>query len=234
MSAVFGFNKNKPAVAQPPVPPAEIRDTLFGDMQLDRWPPMVTGKEVEPWTSFVRARRAIGEGHKEDAIAAWRAIADMPGLESRHYVQAWNFLHVVGVHPPVEKAKLLLGVVIEVPMNGGLDLLAAYPERTARYYNHKGGGVIWEHGSDLLDPQINALLQAAQTILNAIGPWGKPRPPAPPEGQLRINILSPAGLHFGQSTFEAFGKDPLARPAIDAGVTLMNALIDMDLKAGKK
>lgn len=38
----------------------EVRDTLFGDMEMADWPEGEA--ETEPWTSFVEARRVWGAG----------------------------------------------------------------------------------------------------------------------------------------------------------------------------
>lgn len=207
-------------------PCRSIRDTLFGDMPLDAWPPSDDrGSHLEPWRSFVLAREAMTSGGLADAIAAWRRISQMPDLESRHYAQAWHFLRSNGVSPPDNETKRLLGVVVEVPMHGGLDLLAVYPERTARYYNYSGAGVVWEHPDQSLDPHIEALLASGNRILQAIGPWQKPRPAPPPRGYIRINVLAPAGLHFGQGPFKEFSEDPLAKPAVAAATILMQQLI---------
>ena len=210
--------------ATPATAPArEIRDTLFGDLPLEAWPPG-NGPGGEPWQSFVAAREAVAAGRMDDAIAAWQQVSTMPRLESRHYAQAWHFLRAQGVQPPADRAKQLLGVVLEVPMENGLDLLAAYPDYSARYYNYTGAGEIWDRPDPSLDPLIDDVLRAGQQILNAIGPWEEARPAAPPAGQLRINLLSPAGLHFGQGPFNDLAADPLAKPAVEAGTALMTRL----------
>ena len=218
-----------PAAAQRPPSPDAVRDTLFGDAPMDRWP-AASKSEHEPWATFIRAREALAAGKAKDALDAWASITKMPDLESRHYAQAWQFLRENGVGPGAALAKKNLGVILEVPLEGGLDLLAAYPERNARYYNHSGSGVVWEHPDDSLDPLIDALLAAGQRVLDAIGPWDKERPAPPPVGQVRLNVLAPSGLHFGQAPFEVFAKDPLAGPVIHAGIALMQALIEKDGK----
>jgi hypothetical protein len=213
--------KRKPAPT-----PRDLRDTLFGDAPMEAWPP----KDIDgqPWDLFVRARNAAAAGRTADAIKAWQRIVGMPDLESRHYIQAWQFLREAGVQPSPTQAKELLGVVIEVPREGGLDLLAAYPDRHARYYNYSGAGVVWEHPSDSLDGPIDAVLTAATQILRVIGPWDKPRPAAPRTGNLRINLLSAAGLHFGEGPFGALASDPLAKPTMDSAVALMQALVALN------
>jgi hypothetical protein len=221
---MFGFLKRKPPSQSRP--PGNIRDTLFGDMPLEAWPSQAAASaEQEPWCFFVHAREAIATGRVADAIAIWRLITEMVGLESRHYLQAWHFLRAHGVQPPVGKAKLMLGVVLEVPMHGGLDLLAAYPEYTARYYNYSGAGIVWEHPDESLNGLINTLLRSGEKILQAVGPWEQQRPPAPPSGHIRINLLAPAGLHFGQGLFQALAADAMAKPVVDAATALMQQLV---------
>ncbi len=211
---------------QCPAAAASIRDTLFGDMPMESWPSdaSIGG---EPWGSFIKAREAFTSGRTGEALDLWQKIADSPDLESRHTLQAWHFLRAAGVQVPPALAKKLLGVVIEVPMEEGLDLLAAYPERTARYYNYSGAGVVWEHPDGSLDAAIDNLLNGAKQILQVIGPWENPRPPAPRAGNLRINVLSPAGLHFGEGPFGALAADPLAKPTVNAAIELMQRLVSL-------
>src|SRR4051812_24106371 len=139
---MLGRLKKSAAASPPPIPNVlAVRETLFGDAPLEAWPSNASAAEHEPWATFVRGRDAFAAGQTESAIAAWRSIVATPGLESRHYAQAWQFLRQAGVAPSSAESKQMLGVVIEVPMEEGLDLLAAYPERNARYFNHSGRGV---------------------------------------------------------------------------------------------
>jgi hypothetical protein len=153
-------------------------------------------------------------------------VVAMPGLEARHYAQAWTFLRHYGVQPPAAEAKRLLGVVIEVDRGaGGLDLLAAYPELTARFYAGTGGGIVWERSDGSLDAHIGALFDASKAVLDRIGPWTQPRLPPPPAEHIRLNFLAPSGLHFGQAPFAMFEQDALAGPVVRAGTALLQALI---------
>ena len=228
---MFGLFKPK---SSQPAAPASIRDTLFGDLPMMQWPPAgAPSEQHEPWRSFAQARDAYLAGRREESIALWKRIAETPALESRHYLQAWNFLRQHGVQPPAADSKKLLGVVVEYTLKGGVDLLAAYPQHTARYYNFSGAGVVWEHPDASLDSAIDAVLAAGQQVLNQIGPWKQPRPGPPPEGQLRLNFLSPAGLHFGQASFATLSNDPLAKPTVDAATSLMQQLVAKDAQLRK-
>lgn len=161
------FKKEKPKQASKPI---TIRDTLFGDLPLSEWPrdPNTT---AEPWVSFLQARKDLDSGDNPSAIAILKKITEMPGLQSRHYLQAWHFLRQLGVNPPEDKAKIVYGVVVEVGMKNGADIVAAYTNGTARYLHHLGGGEIWERPDSSLDGQIQALLAAGQKVAGYIGPW---------------------------------------------------------------
>jgi hypothetical protein len=68
------FGKKKPAPA-----PVTMRDTLFGNLPLDQWPPSKSaGSDAEPWTSFLRAQEAIGRNKRDEAVRLWQGIAQMP------------------------------------------------------------------------------------------------------------------------------------------------------------
>src|SRR5579864_1299310 len=169
----------------------ELRDTLFGDMPVEQWVGDGSPSQEYPWNVFVAARSDMEKGNGEAAVQRWREIVNHPGLEPRHYVQAWHFLRMAGHQPPAECSKQVLGVVVEVGMEEGLDLLAAYPDYSARYYNFSGAGVVWEHPNDMMNEKINALLVASSLVVAHIGPWKSARPPAPLTGQVRLCFLTP-------------------------------------------
>lgn len=214
-----------------PSAPNPIRETLFGDMPLENWPSASTAAEEFPWSKFVEARANIADGRAEAAVAYWREILEHPGLEPRHYLQAWNFLRQYGQQPPPETAKLLLGVIVEVAMPEGLDLLAAYSDHSARYYNSSGAGVVWDHPDDSLNSKIDALFTESRQVVANIGPWEGQRPPAPPRGQARLSFLTPGGLCFGQGPMDALSRDALAGDVLNAATILMKALISKTEKS---
>jgi hypothetical protein len=119
----------------------------------------------------------------------------------------------------------VLGVVVEVAMKEGLDLLACYADRSARYYNHGGDAIIWERPDASMDHLVSDLLSAGQRVADQIGPWQATRPGAPGRGRARLDMLTPAGLRFGEAPFDALARDVLAGPAIQAAAALMQELI---------
>ena len=220
------FGRKRKAVTAPAAPPS-VRDTLFGDGPLESWP-VGDHADREPWATFVTARRFVAAGDIGNAVVGWQRVVAMPGLEARHYVQAWTFLRQYGgVQPPAAEAKRLLGVVVEVDRGpAGLDLLAAYPERTARFYaGHRRRDRVGAAGHRSLDAHIGALLDASKAVLDRIGPWTQPRLPPPPPDHIRLNFLAPSGLHFGQAPFAVFEQDALAGPVVRAATGLLQAMM---------
>jgi hypothetical protein len=199
-----------------------LYDTLFGDKPLEKWAHESHG---EPWVSFVNARDAIGRGEPQTATKALLGITSMQGLESRHHLQAWHALRGLGVIPPAETAKNVLGVVVEVALDEGLDLLAAYADHSARYWNYAGGGVVWDAPNTAMDAWIDRVLSSARAVVVHIGPWGSPRRPPPSRGDVRLNILTPGGLCFGEGPFDALAKDAMGGPLIAAAGELMQQLM---------
>lgn len=202
-------------------PSQNLRETFFGDLPLATW---ASSREGEPWASFGNVATRLDEGDRTGAVDLLQSIVQRSGLESRHYLQAWSSLRALGVSPPPGEAKHVYGVVVDVPVESGLDTLAGYEDGTARYVNFSGGVIIWEVPDAQMKGRIDKLLAAGNTLAALIGPWEGARPSLPP-GQARISLLTPSGLHFGQAPLEVLTGDAMAVPVIAAATELMQALI---------
>lgn len=151
----------------------------------------------------------------------------MAGLESRHYLEAWHALRELGVRAPAETSKHVLGVVVEVSLPEGLDVLAAYADGSARFLNWSGAAVVWDAPDRRLQPNIDAVLRTGAEIAQRIGPWDEPRRGRPPVGHIRLNLLTPSGLHFGEGPMDVLARDALAGPLVTAATLLMRALTSL-------
>jgi hypothetical protein len=213
-----------------PAPPAKVapRDTLFGDIPLADW--LDVGSDGEGWELFADVKDHLDAGEEGLALETLKKIVLHPALDSRDYLQAWHVLRRLGAWPHAARAKTLYGVVVEVGLEEGLDILGVYADKTARYYNFSGAGVVWGRPDASLDREIGALLSAGAEVVARIGRWDKERPPAPSQGQARINMLTPSGLHFGEGEFEGLAAHPLSGPVLTAASVLMKAMI---VKTGK-
>jgi hypothetical protein len=201
-----------------------VRTTLFGDMPLRAW--CGAGDESEPWLSFVGARALLERNDTKGAAEVLGEILKMPGLDSRHYLQAWHVLRTLGLAPEQADAGEVLGVVLEVAMPRGLDLLAVYTDFSARYLNYSGAGIIWDHPDESLDAEIGAVLDAGQEMAENLVLWERDKPDPPPVGQMRINILTPAGLKFTEAHMNALGSHPEASALVSVATALIRELMD--------
>jgi hypothetical protein len=117
---------------------------------------------------------------------------------------------------------VLLGVVVEVPLDGGLDVMAAYADGSVRYIDHTGRIAVVEPGSlAAATPQVVRLMELAKPIVAAIGPWDKPRLPPPVRPNLRLSFIVSDGLYFGEGPMAAMQKDKLAGPVFQQATALL-------------
>jgi hypothetical protein len=152
------------------------------------------------------------------------ALGNNPSAESRIRALAYNWLRAHGHETP---RGIILGVIIEVPMDSGLDVLAAYSDGTVRYINQSGGMAIIEPGTL---PEVNSeakrLVELSQPVVARIGPWDKPRLPPPVKPNLRLSFVVSDGLYFGQGPSTVMQHDALAGPVIQQGAQLLKLVTD--------
>ncbi|MBL7798239.1 MAG: hypothetical protein JNJ90_17225 [Saprospiraceae bacterium] len=156
------------------------------------------------------------------SIADLQKVADDGSTEARAKILAYN-LQMARSHKPANKE--LLGVIVEVGMEGGLDTLAAYSDHTARYINYTGSMIIWDNHDDATAGQlIEDLFAKSREIVSKIGPWDNPRRPAPAQGMVRISFLVSDELYFGEGPIQVLFNDPMANPALMSATALMQFL----------
>lgn len=206
-----------------PVKNIPVRDLVFGDLPLEHWAGI--DSHEQPWINFKKAKEADDDGEDQDAIDVLQQIMDMPGLESRHYLQAAHFLQqlysVKALNPQ------LMGVVVEVAIEGGVDLLAVYADHSARYYNYTGSAIILETATDEIRNKIDNILLLGDDLVKQIGAWKYTRPGAPIPGFARINFLTTGGLHFGEAAQAVLFKDPTAGKIMYAMLDMMETLMNL-------
>jgi len=217
---MFGlFKKKKP---EPPLVSPSY-DVLFGDVPLDRWKP--ADGSAGPWAVFDEVRAALSGKDKKRAQQLLMQLLADPTLETRQHLQAWNVLRDLGVQPEAAEAKQVLGVVLEVALEQGNDTLAAFRDHSARLISHSGKLIVWESRDPQVDAMIDQLLTAGQQVAEKIGPWTEPRCVPPSQGNVRVSLLTPSGLHFGEGAFKVLARDRMAGPVITLGAKLMGGLI---------
>ena len=171
-----------------------------------------------PWQRSVFAEPANA--------AELQRLAGDRSQEGRVRYLAFNRLREAG-HPATGKE--LLGIVVEVPVDGGLDALAAYSEGGVRFIHHTGRLSVLE-GVPQLRPRVQALFEASKPAVERSGPWDGKRLPPPRGDRVRLTFLASDGLHFGEGEMSTMQRDPLAAPVIAKATELLQAVVALEVK----
>ena len=200
---------------------------LYGDAPMSAWPPPSDAPLDEPWLSFDRARNLATNGDAAGAQRIWRQITEMPGIESRHVLQAWHFLREFDVNPPEGVARHTLGAVAQIPMKSSHDVLAAYADGSVRYLNYSGKvAAVEPPAPDGLAKAVGEWLAVAGQIASAIGPWRGPLPELP-RGHARVLMLTPSGPRFGQGPYGALSRDRAAAGFLAAAARVLQIVVTL-------
>ncbi len=163
----------------------------------------------------------------ESTDAAIKTLAEDEKLESRVRLFAYRKLAERGL---TGLGQELLGVVVEIGLPGGLDVLACYKDHTARYINYSGKLIIWETPDHPEVREFNTeLFEHSRHIISQIGPWEEERRSPPPQGMLRISFLVADGLYFGEGPADGMFADGLAGPALHAALDIMQIITSDNL-----
>lgn len=154
-------------------------------------------------------------------VEALRALASDATQEGRIRFLAFSRLRELdnAVQP-----KILLGVIVEVPLVGGLDALATFSEGGIRYVNQSGKLVVIEGVASFL-PMVKRLFAVAEPVVAQIGPWDKPRLSPPKQGNVRLTFLVSDGLYFGEGPMSAMQREAMAGPIIQQATELLQAVV---------
>lgn len=157
-----------------------------------------------------------------------RELAESTEEESRVRVLAYNWLRKN--KKPLTKG-VLLGVIVEVPLEGGLDTLAAYSDGRVRYINQTGKLTVVESGGSAeIEKLAKELVGVSIPVVKKIGPWENVRLPPPAKGNIRMTFLVSDGLYFGEGPLAMMQKEPMAAPVINKAVQLLQSVVNTTLE----
>jgi hypothetical protein len=122
--------------------------------------------------------------------------------------------------------KELLGIIIEVALQDGLDVLAVFADGSARYINYSEKLTVWETPTETSNALIRQLFAEGIQVVSKIGPWDEPRLSPPPGGEVRLSFLVTDGLYFGQGPIDVLFDDPMGRPVLEAATKVMQFLTE--------
>lgn len=157
-------------------------------------------------------------------------IARDDEAEGRVRALAFNRLRQDGHDVPPH---VVLGVIVEVALDAGLDVLAAFRDGGVRYLNHASKVAVFEAPPPDVAAAARALVDATQPLVEQIGPWTDDRvPPPTAAGAVRLTMLVSDGLYFGEGPYAALRADGLGGPVLARAETLLNAVVDATVDDG--
>jgi hypothetical protein len=176
-------------------------------------------------------RKEIGEwatltAEPPDALALLKVAQDEK-QEGRIRALAYNRLRAIGNASP---SKELLGVIVEVPLEGGLDVLAAFSEGGVRYLNQSGKVLVIDGDKTPVAGMAKELLSIARPVVDKIGPWEEARLPPPKMGNIRITFLVADGLYFGEGPGSVLQNDAMAGPVLAKATELLQKAVALRTK----
>jgi len=208
------------AVAAPPYSPYsdsaanDIYNLLFCDLAASFQPS--SGQPPTDWQAVL---------FKEPAdVAALTALASSSTTEGRVRVLAYNRLRALGIAVP---KGILLGVVVEVGLDGGLDTLAAFVDGGVRYINQTGKMVIFEGAVADIQPLVKNLIQSSTTLVARLSPSQRGRQPPPPKGNLRLTFLVSDGFYGGEGSFGAMQRNEMSAPVVASAQNLLLKVVEL-------
>ena len=168
----------------------------------------------DPWSTL------LAESPGESELLA---LANNESNEGRIRALAFNRLRAMGAEVP---PKELLGVIVEVPLTNGLDVLAAFSDGGVRYLNQSGKIAVVEADDTPMAGLAQELVAVARPIVEKIGPWEEQRLPPPKAGNVRITFLVSDGLYFGEGPYAVLQADGMAGPILAKAAQLLQAVVD--------
>jgi hypothetical protein len=121
----------------------------------------------------------------------------------------------------------LLGIILELHHEDGLDILAVYEDLSARLLHHSGKILIVESAPlATWKNSVEQLFSAGESVLPYIGPWEDARKPPPGKGMGRISFLKGHQLYFGEGPIAALYNDAMAGPVLQSGEFILASIIE--------
>lgn len=146
-----------------------------------------------PFETIAAAAKLVDEGKQAEAKSLLRTFLETPELETRIQLRGWTALRELNEQPDARQSGEILGVVIEVPMKGAYDTLAAYQDGSARYLNYSGAGIFWDAPDATIKGMCHALINSTIPATSRV----KPRTSVSlPKSGIQVTILTRSGMHL--------------------------------------
>ena len=143
------------------------------------------GEISGPWKTLFSSEASANE---------LEAIAGDEKLETRLRILAFNALK----KHPVKNKREMMGLILEVGLEEGLETLAIYRDYRIRYINCSEKMLLWETRDPEIDSKIVAIFDLAAAVMPEINMINEPRTASPTREKYRLSILADDGPHYYQ------------------------------------
>jgi hypothetical protein len=157
-------------------------------------------------------------------VAALRKAAEDASHEARFRLLAFQRLRQSSVK--IDRLDVL-GIVIEVPQERGLDTFAAYVDGPVRYINQTGSPVILEERAEMVGDRVADLMRVTAPLARQLNPAKGEREAPPRNGIVRITVLTSQGPHVTQAPIESVTKDRLTGPVMTSATDLLEHVVEL-------
>jgi len=202
---------------------ARFTELLFCDQTLDD---LLTSLDEDPasggaWMLLSKSAEHMRQGEVERAAEVLLEVVANPKMETRILLWSWAALRCLGSQPKSPQVDDIKGVVIQVPMESGVDVLAAYADGTARYVNHGGKVIVWEITDATIAAIIRKLLESC-TALRGVVVGASANHSI--KDLVRVTLLTFNGNRFAEVSTQSLASSPINQ-VLSVGAELMAHLI---------
>jgi len=202
---------------------ARFTELLFADQTLDDVLTSLDKKAAREgaWILLSKAAEHMQQARVDRAAKVLLKVAGNPAMETRILLWSWTALRSLGFHPKSHEADDIKGVVIQVPMDSGADVLAAYADETARYVNHSGKIIVWELADTTITAIIRKLLESCEHLCGVVVDASANHSV---KDMVRVTLLTFNGNRFAEASMQSLASNPINQ-VLAVGAELMTNLI---------
>ena len=202
---------------------ARFTELLFCDQTLQA---LVTSLDKDvasdgAWMLLTKAAEHIQHGDVARGAELLLELAGNPTMETRVLLWSWAALRCLGFHPKSYEADDIQGVVMQVPLENGIDVLAAYIDGTARYVNQGGKAIIWEITDAAITAIIRKVLESCKDLPGVVAAASRNDPA---RDFVRVTMLTFSGNRFAEVSMQYLDSSPI-KQVLSIGAELLAKLI---------
>lgn len=168
-------------------------------------------------------------------VVQLHSVVDNPDLPTPRRLLAYKQLATEGA---AVGARELLGVIVEIGMDGAVEVVAAMEDGTATIISPQGKIISLSHPDEISDEYVDPLLDAAIVAVNKWPSLKTARKQPPVEGIARITLLVADKVHIREGIFTELEQDSSAGPIFQHAASLLQWLTNdndqTERKAGIK